>query len=63
MLARTDKFVSFESAVHIVRGSQVIDAESALGDLSDDEEHLNSLELQGSVAHRNAERPAGRAAS
>ncbi len=47
VLARTDNFVSFERAVHIVRGSQVIDAESALGDLTDNEEHLNSLELQG----------------
>ncbi len=47
VLARTDKFVSFERAVHIVRGSQVIDTESALGDLTDKEEHLKSLELQG----------------
>lgn len=47
VLARTDKFVSFERAVHIVRGSQVIDSESALGDLSENEEHLNSLALQG----------------
>jgi LPS export ABC transporter protein LptC len=49
VLARTDKFVSFERAVHIVRGSQVIDAESALGDLTEDEEHLTGLELQGSA--------------
>ena len=47
VLARTDKFVSFERAVHIVRGSQVIDTESALGDLSENQEHLNSLALQG----------------
>jgi LPS export ABC transporter protein LptC len=47
VLGRADKFVSFERAVHIVRGSQVIDAESALGDLSENEEHLNSLALQG----------------
>ena len=32
VLARTDKFISFERAVHIVRGSQVIDADSALGE-------------------------------
>jgi LPS export ABC transporter protein LptC len=47
VLARADRFVSFERAVHIVRGSQVIDAESALGDLSENEEHLTGLELQG----------------
>ena len=47
VLARADKFVSFERAVHIVRGSQVIDAESALGDLTDNQEHLTGLELQG----------------
>ena len=39
MLARTDKFVSFERAVHIVHGTQVIDAESALGELTENEEH------------------------
>ena len=49
MLARADKFVSFERAVHIVRGSQVIDADSALGDLSEDQEHLTGLELQGNA--------------
>ena len=47
VLARADKFVSFERAVHIVRGSQVIDAESALGELSENDEHLTGLELQG----------------
>ena len=49
VLARADKFVSFERAVHIVRGSQVIDAESALGDLTEDQERLTGLELQGSA--------------
>ena len=47
VLARADKFLSFERDVHIVRGSQVIDAQSALGDLSDNDEHLTGLELQG----------------
>lgn len=47
VLARADKFVSFERAVHIVRGNQVIDADSALGDLTDDQEHLTGLALQG----------------
>jgi LPS export ABC transporter protein LptC len=49
VLGRADKFVSFERAVHIIRGSQVIDADSALGDLTEDEEHLTGLELQGSA--------------
>ena len=50
MLARTDKFVSFERAVHIVRGSQVIDARQRARRVSPrDEEHLTSLELQGSA--------------
>jgi LPS export ABC transporter protein LptC len=49
VLGRTDKFVSFERAVHIVQGSQVIDADSALGDLSESQEHLSGLELQGSA--------------
>ena len=47
VLARTDKFVSFERSVRIVRGSQVITSQSALGDLAEDQEHLTSLELQG----------------
>lgn len=49
VLARKDKFVSFEGAVHILRGTQVIDAQSALGDLTEDQEHLSGLELQGSA--------------
>jgi LPS export ABC transporter protein LptC len=49
VLARMDDFVSFERAVHIVRGTQVIDAESALGELTDKEERLKSLELQGAA--------------
>ena len=49
VLARVDKFVSFERAVHIVHGSQVIDAETALGDLTENEEHLSGLELQGNA--------------
>lgn len=49
VLARADKFVSFERAVHIVRGSQVIDADSALGDLTENQEHLTGLELQGNA--------------
>lgn len=49
VLGRRDQFVSFERAVHIVHGSQTIDAESALGDLTESQEHLSGLELQGSA--------------
>ncbi len=49
VLARRDQFVSFERAVHIVHGSQVINAESALGNLTESQEHLSGLELQGSA--------------
>lgn len=49
VLARTDKFMSFERAVHIVRGTQVIDADSALGEFTENQEHLTSLELTGNA--------------
>lgn len=47
VLGRTDNFLSFERNVHIVRGAQVIDAQSALGELSETDEHLTGLELSG----------------
>ena len=49
VLARLDKFMSFERAVHIVRGKQVINADSALGEFTGSDEHLSSLELQGTA--------------
>jgi LPS export ABC transporter protein LptC len=49
LLARTDRFMSFERAVHIVRGTQVIDADSALGEFSESQEHLTSLGLTGNA--------------
>ena len=49
VLARTDQFMSFERAVHIVRGTQVIDADSALGEFTESKEHLTSLALTGSA--------------
>jgi len=57
VLGRRDQFVSFERAVHIIHGSQTIDAESALGDLTESQEHLSALELQGSA---RIETPAAR---
>ncbi len=61
VLARTDKFVSFERAVHIVRGRQVIDADSALGDLTRGRGAPDRPRAAGKRAHRNAERAARRA--
>jgi len=49
VLARTDNFMSFERAVHIVRGTQIIDADSALGNFTESQEHLSGLELTGSA--------------
>jgi LPS export ABC transporter protein LptC len=47
LLARKDKFIGLERAVHIVRPNQVIDADRALANLAADEEHLTGLGLQG----------------
>ena len=49
VLARTDNFMSFERSVHIVRGTQVIDADSAIGEFAESQEHLTSLELTGNA--------------
>jgi lipopolysaccharide export system protein LptA len=57
VLARQDKFVSFERSVHIVHGSQVINADRAIGDLSESGDHLSSLELAGTA---QIETPAAR---
>ena len=59
VLGRRDRFVNFERAVHIVRGKQVIDAQSALGDLSETQEHLQGLELQGGARIHTPEAAAG----
>jgi LPS export ABC transporter protein LptC len=59
VLARDDKFVSFERAVQIVRGGQVVNADSALGLLTDNEEYLSSLELQGNARIETPKAAAG----
>ncbi len=56
VLSRTDDFVSFERAVHIVRGTQVIDAESALGELTDEGRTSAQSGAAGRGAHRNTGR-------
>lgn len=47
LLDRKEKFANFERAVHIVRSDQIIDANSALADLTEDEKHITGLELSG----------------
>jgi len=47
LLARKDKFASFERSVHIVRTDQIIDSASAIFDLTQDEKHITGLELTG----------------
>jgi lipopolysaccharide export system protein LptA len=49
LLARKDKFASFERSVHIVRTDQVIDSASAIFDLTQDEKHITGLELTGTA--------------
>jgi lipopolysaccharide export system protein LptA len=47
LLARKDGFMSFERDVHIVRGDQIIDAERAVADLTEDEKHITALDVNG----------------
>lgn len=49
LLARKDKFMSFEREVHIIRGSQIIDADRAVADLTEDEKQISALGLNGSA--------------
>jgi LPS export ABC transporter protein LptC len=48
LLARKDGFMSFERAVHIIRGAQVLDADRAVADLTRDEKHITALDMSGS---------------
>ncbi|HTL03475.1 MAG TPA: hypothetical protein VL243_14665, partial [Vicinamibacterales bacterium] len=49
LLARKDGFMSFERDVHIVRGDQIIDAERAVADLTEDEKHITALDVNGAA--------------
>jgi LPS export ABC transporter protein LptC len=49
LLARADKFASFDRSVHIVRSDQVIDADNAIADLTEDENHITGLNLMGTA--------------
>ena len=48
-LARLDKFLSLKGSVKALRDEQVIEADEALARLSDDQEHINYIELRGNA--------------
>ena len=48
-LARLDKFLSLKGNVKALRDEQVIEADEALARLSDDQEHINYIELRGNA--------------
>ncbi len=48
-LARLDKFLSLKGNVKALRDEQVIEADDALARLSDDQEHINYIELRGNA--------------
>ncbi|MCM3881817.1 MAG: LPS export ABC transporter periplasmic protein LptC [Vicinamibacterales bacterium] len=49
LLARKDNFASFERSVHIVRTDQIIDADGAIANLTEDEKHITGLQLMNSA--------------
>jgi LPS export ABC transporter protein LptC len=49
LLARKDKFATFDRSVHIVRVDQVIDADNAVADLTEDQSHITGLDLMGTA--------------
>jgi LPS export ABC transporter protein LptC len=59
ILARKDRFMSFERAVHIIRGAQVIDADRAVADLTEDEKHVTALDMNGSSKLSNSDAAPG----
>jgi len=56
---RMDHLVEFEGPVHVTRGTQVIDAGSAIAYLSDDDAHITVFELHGTATIRSAPGSAG----
>jgi lipopolysaccharide export system protein LptA len=45
VFARREKYLHFERAVRMLRGGQIIESESAIMHLSDDEKHVQNIEL------------------
>jgi len=48
-LARLDRFLSLKGNVKALRDEQVLEADDALARLSDDQEHINYIELRGNA--------------
>jgi LPS export ABC transporter protein LptC len=46
-LARREKYVRFERGIKAKRGEQILEAESSVAHLSDDDERVESIELRG----------------
>src|SRR4029079_16609507 len=57
--ARRDKNIRFEGAVKIVRENQTIEADKAVGYLSQDEDHIENVELRGHSHITTAKAAAG----
>jgi LPS export ABC transporter protein LptC/lipopolysaccharide transport protein LptA len=55
--ARRERKIEFQKSVHIDRPGQVIETDSAVGHLSDDEDHIQAVELRGN-ARINMTKPA-----
>jgi LPS export ABC transporter protein LptC len=49
IVARRDKYLRFERSVKALHAGQAIEADSALAHLSDDEEHVQRVELHGNA--------------
>jgi lipopolysaccharide export system protein LptA len=59
LLARKDGFMTFQRNVHIVRGTQVIDADRTIADLTPDEKHITALDMTGNALVRKSDAVAG----
>ena len=59
LLARKDGFMSFERAVHIIRGAQAFDADRAVADLTPDEKHITALDMNGGSKITKSDAAAG----
>ena len=59
VFARRDKYVRFESGVKVQRAGQLIEADSAMGHLSADEDHIETVELRNNARITSAKAAAG----
>lgn len=59
VFARSERYLRFEGAVHLVRGATDVEADSALGHLAADADVLQLLELSGHARMQTPDAPAG----